>query len=139
MPMMRWLETSSLLVLLATAALVGCDAPPRETPLGRRPGVTGTAATPPSTAPRRLVFFMNPNGQPCQLQDRILRSLAGDLAGKAEVVYYRTTSAADLAQFDAFGIRGLPTLVVTDASGNELRRATPGIQGPEQVLALVRD
>jgi thioredoxin 1 len=85
----------------------------------------------------RLVFFMNPNGQPCQIQDRILREMAGELSGKTDVVYYRTTSGEDLQRFQQYGIRSLPTLLLTDASGKEIRRATPGIQSAAQVRQLV--
>jgi thioredoxin 1 len=84
----------------------------------------------------RLVFFMNPNGQPCQMQDRILQDMAPELKGKAEVVYYKTTVGTDIAKFQQYGIRSLPTLIVTDASGKEIRRATPGIQSAPQVRQL---
>lgn len=97
---------------------------------------SGPAPTPASAHPR-LVFFMNPNGMPCQMQDRILQGMASELSGKVDVVRYKTTEAADIAQFQRYGIRALPTLVVTDPSGRELRRAPPGIQSPEQVRALV--
>jgi thioredoxin 1 len=89
-------------------------------------------------APRpRLVFFMNPNGQPCQIQDRILKEMSGELAGKAEVVYYKTTNDADIQKFMQYGVRSLPTLLLTDATGKEIRRATPGIQSAPQVRQLV--
>jgi len=84
----------------------------------------------------RLVFFMNPNGQPCQMQDRILQDMAPELKGKAEVVYYKTTVGTDIAKFQQYGIRSLPMLIVTDASGKEIRRATPGIQSAPQVRQL---
>jgi thioredoxin 1 len=80
---------------------------------------------------------MNPNGRPCQMQDEILRGMGPALTGAADVVYYRTTEAADIAQFQAYGVRSLPLLVVTDGAGRELRRATPGIQGAEQVRQLL--
>ncbi len=86
----------------------------------------------------RIVFFMNPNGTPCQMQDRILQEMGPELKGKAEVVYLKTTVPADIAKFQQYGIRSLPTLVVTDASGKELRRATPGIQSAAQVRQLVQ-
>jgi thioredoxin 1 len=102
------------------------------------------AATPPvHAAPGaaaglpRLVFFMNPNGRPCQLQDQVLEQVAGALEGRAMLVRFRTTTPADLAMFERYGIRSLPQLVVTDATGRELRRATPGIQDAEQVLRLL--
>ena len=96
---------------------------------------SGTA--PAASGHPRLVFFMNPNGMPCQMQDRILQGMASELAGKVDVVRYKTTEPADLDQFRRFGIRALPTLVVTDRNGKELRRAPPGIQSPDEVRALV--
>ena len=80
---------------------------------------------------------MNPSGQPCQMQDRVLHEMGAELKGKAEVVYYRTTVPADIAKFQQYGIRSLPTLIVTDATGKEIRRATPGIQSAAQVRQLV--
>ncbi|HET8733165.1 MAG TPA: hypothetical protein VFM45_05265 [Anaeromyxobacteraceae bacterium] len=85
----------------------------------------------------RLVFFMNPNGAPCQMQDQILQGMASDLKGKANVVYYKTTVPSDIPMFQQYGIRSLPLLLVTDASGKELRRATPGIQSAAQVQKLL--
>jgi len=102
------------------------------------------AATPAATSTRpaagqmpRLIFFMNPNGAPCQMQDRILQGMGADLRARVEVVYYRTTNPSDIAMFQQYGIRSLPSLVLTDASGRELRRATPGIHSPAQVLQLI--
>ena len=93
-------------------------------------------ASHPAALPR-LVFFMNPNGPPCQMQDQILQQMAPELKGKAAVVYYKTTVPADIAKFQQYGIRALPTLLVTDASGKEIRRATPGIQSATQVRQLL--
>lgn len=85
----------------------------------------------------RLVFFMNPNGAPCQMQDQILRGMGPSLTGAADVVYYRTTEPSEIGQFQAYGVRSLPLLIVTDQAGRELRRATPGIQAAEAVRQLV--
>ncbi len=85
----------------------------------------------------RLVFFMNPYGRPCQMQDQILRDMGKELGPLVDVVYYRTTEPRDLDWFRQYGIRSLPMLLVTDATGKELRRATPGIQSAEQVRLLL--
>lgn len=95
----------------------------------------GAAAAP--TQGARLVFFMNPNGAPCQLQDQVIRAMSAELAGKVSIVYVRTTVQAELPFFERFGIRSLPQLVLVDAAGNEVRRATPGIQDAAQVRKLV--
>ena len=111
-------------LLLATAGLAGCS--------------NASSAPAPSTTRRpRLVFFMNPNGRPCQLQDQVLRGMAAELGPRADLVYYRTTEGADLARFEQYGIRSLPTLLLTDADGAEVRRATPGIQSEAQVRQLL--
>jgi thioredoxin 1 len=80
---------------------------------------------------------MNPNGRPCQMQDQVLRGMASELSPRAELVYYRTTEGADLARFEQYGIRSLPTLLLTDANGAELRRATPGIQSEAAIRQLL--
>lgn len=124
------------------AALSACSSGAQEP----RPVVPAAAPAPsaahaafaqPAGQRARLVFFMNPYGRPCQLQDQILRELSAELSSRVDVVYYRTTDAADLGRFQEYGIRSLPQILVTDATGRELRRATPGIQGPDQVRSLV--
>lgn len=119
-------------VALSTLCAAACSGSPRAAePQQSAAQVPARAALP------RLVFFMNPNGVPCQMQDRVLRDMAPELARRAELVYYRTTDPADLSQFGRYGIRSLPALVLTDAAGREIRRATPGIQSPEQIRRLV--
>ncbi len=123
-----------LVVLLAVGA-AACSSyasgqPPAPTPAAA-PAAHVAGALP------RLVFFMNPGGMPCQMQDRVLREMSSELNGRFEVVYYRTTEPSDLAQFDRYGIRSLPTLVLTDPTGQEIRRATPGVQSPEQIRQLL--
>jgi len=126
------LRSSLALVVVAislTACSAGAETPERQATPAPSPHRTGALP--------RLVFFMNPNGMPCQLQDRVLREMARELSARAELVYYRTTDPADLAQFGRYGIRSLPALVLTDAAGQEIRRATPGIQSADQIRGLV--
>jgi thioredoxin 1 len=102
------------------------------------PGAAAPAAAVSAPAQgTRLVFFMNPNGAPCQMQDQVIRGLAQELTGKVAVVYVRTTVQEELPFFERFGIRSLPQLVVVDGAGNELRRATPGIQDAAAIRRLV--
>ena len=124
---------TSVLIALATVAATACSASAGP-PAASAPAVAASHA--PGALPR-LVFFMNPNGMPCQLQDRVLRELAPQLSGRAVLVYYRTTEPADLAQFGRYGVRSLPMLVVTDGDGRELRRATPGIHTADEIRALL--
>jgi len=124
-----------LLVAVATVA-TGCSRGDAAVPAAQAPMSSHAQGTTGSLP--RLVFFMNPNGMPCQMQDRVLREMGAELTARAEVVYYKTTEPADIARFQEYGIRSLPLLVVTDASGRELRRATPGIHSMPEILRLLQ-
>jgi len=87
---------------------------------------------------KQLLFFMNPNGSPCQRQKAILDGVMDSLAKLAKVVYIQTTVSEDMAKFQAYGIRGLPMLIIADQEGKELSRFTPGVQGAEAVLSKLR-
>ncbi|HEY3447624.1 MAG TPA: hypothetical protein VGK67_14815 [Myxococcales bacterium] len=121
----------ALLALLAGACARGEAAQPPAPKPSDPPSATAAGALP------RLVFFMNPNGRPCQMQDQVLQDMTTELKGKVEVVRYKTTQDGDLAKFEQFGIRSLPMLVITDGAGNELKRATPGIQNPDSIRRLI--
>lgn len=131
---MRFTLVASILLVTAASACSRAESAPARTPA--QPAVTAAAAHAPAGERLRLVFFMNPNGMPCQVQDQILRGM-GDLPSRADLVYLRTTNPNDLPLFDRFGIRSLPALVVIDGSGREVRRGTPGIQSEAQVRALL--
>jgi len=120
-----------VLISLASAACSASAGNPERPPAPAAVPAHATGGLP------RLVFFMNPNGVPCQLQDRVLREMAAELSGRAVPVYYRTTEPADLAQFERYGVRSLPMLLVTDATGREVRRATPGIHTAAEIRQLL--
>jgi hypothetical protein len=115
---------------------------PAPIPLGQMAAVAqapaaGQAAAQAGAPRKRLLFFMNPYGYPCQQQLSLLNGVADSLSKVAQVVYVKTTEPADMAQFEAFGIRALPSLVITDDTGRELTRFAPGIQTGEAVLAAL--
>jgi thioredoxin 1 len=85
-----------------------------------------------------LVFFLDPNGRPCQMQDAILKDMAAELEGIVKLRYVSTTVPADLDYFYSFGIRGLPALLLADASGKEIRRLPPGVRSAEEIRGLLR-
>lgn len=120
------LRAAALALALGAAACSSSGAAPAPTP----PASAATSGV-------RLVFFMNPNGGPCRLQDEVLRGMTAELAGKVGVVYVRTTEPAEVPLFERFGARSLPQLLVVDGTGRELRRATPGIQSADAVRRLV--
>jgi thiol-disulfide isomerase/thioredoxin len=87
----------------------------------------------------KILFFMNPNGHPCQMQNAILDEIKDSLAGLATVTYIKTTEPGDRDAFETYGIRGLPFLIIVDKNGKELKRFTPGIQSKEAILAALRE
>jgi len=146
------------LLVLASACSQSEAAPAREralSPAQPGPGMAGQSTRPatPATVTAasaavpaqpvatgslpRLVFFMNPRGMPCQMQDAVLKDMASELAARATLVYYRTTESDDLAKFEQYGIRSLPSLVLTDPSGRELRRTPPGIRSADEIRQLI--
>ncbi|MFO0585826.1 MAG: hypothetical protein U0229_26385 [Anaeromyxobacter sp.] len=135
-------------VLAASLAIAGAGALALAVGCNRSEAAPAVAAAPaaapahaggaPAAAGKKLLFFQNPNGQPCQLQEGILAQMP-DLAARAEVVRVMTTEPAHMRVFEAYGIRALPTLVVVDATGRELRRGTPGVQSDAAVRALLAD
>lgn len=127
------------ILLLSATFMAGCSnaasAPIPATP--RAAHATAPSSVPAIGQRPRLIFFMNPNGRPCQMQDQVLRGMGAELGARADIVYSRTTDSNDLARFEEYGIRSLPALVLTDSTGAELRRATPGIQSEAQVRQLL--
>jgi thioredoxin 1 len=97
-------------------------------------GTGKTAAAPTG----EILFFMNPNGRPCQMQLSIISGMKDKLAPLASIKYVKTTEDADQQTFGKFGIRGLPSLIIVDKSGKELKRFTPGIQNEEAILGALR-
>jgi thioredoxin 1 len=87
---------------------------------------------------KTILFFMNPNGHPCQMQNAILDGIKDSLAGKATIKYIKTTEEGDRDTFDKYGIRGLPSLIIVDINGKEVKRFSPGIQSKEDILAALK-
>ena len=105
-----------------------------------------TAAKPPApqavkaspASEKTLLFFKNPNGRPCQHQQAVLDGIQEPLKGLAQVKVVSTLVAEDIGQFEKWGIRGLPMLIIADKEGRELHRFFPGVQDGETILAQLR-
>jgi thioredoxin 1 len=130
-----------MLSSLAFAILVlGCsqaDPPALDAEHGTAPAPTAAPA-PSDVAPagdRKLLFFLNPNGRPCQMQIAILDQL-GDQLG-VEVQRVSVLEEASRPTLYQYGIRSLPALILVNGSGGELHRFTPGIQPAEAILAAL--
>lgn len=86
----------------------------------------------------KLVFFLNPDGGPCRMQNAILDGMANELDGKVEIQYVQTTVPADRDLFYRYGVRGLPTLLLADASGKEIKRMSPGVKPIDDIRLLIQ-
>ena len=84
-----------------------------------------------------LVFFLDPNGGPCRMQNSILEGMTAELKGKVNLRYVKTTIPEDRQYFYDYGIRGLPSLLLADASGKEIKRLSPGVNPVEAVRQLL--
>lgn len=116
-----------LIPALLLIFLFGCTEGPKSPETGAADGGTPS-----------LVFFLDPNGAPCRMQDAILKDMAEELRGKVDLRYVQTTVPSDLDTFYAFGIRGLPALLLTDPSGKEIRRLPPGVKSAEEIRRLLQ-
>jgi thioredoxin 1 len=87
---------------------------------------------------RTILFFMNPNGMPCQMQNQIISGMTEKLNGKATVTRIKTTVPEDRPKFSEYGIRGLPMLIIVDGAKKEIKRFTPGIQSEETILDALK-
>ena len=85
-----------------------------------------------------LLFFMNPNGRPCQMQDQYLNEIRSKIDEVAEVIYIRTTEPNDKSLFYKYGIRSLPSMIILDENENIAQRFSPGIQSPTSILEALK-
>jgi thioredoxin-related protein len=139
---MRLLFTVITGVMIASVVAVSCSA---KTPAAKNQNnvkkdtAVSAVSVASTTAPEKtLLFFMNPNGRPCQMQKEVLTGMNEKLAGLAQVTYIQTTEIGDRNKFSQYGIRGLPSLIIVDKNGNEIIRFSPGIQSEETILAALQ-
>ncbi len=92
---------------------------------------TTTAAI--ETSKGTLLFFLNPNGYPCQQQDKILKQNRENISPKADISYISTTDPTSRFSFNRYGIRRLPSLVLLDANGNISKHFPPGIRSADEI------
>ncbi|SHJ84793.1 thioredoxin 1 [Malonomonas rubra DSM 5091] len=133
-----------LLLIAVVLVLFGCsdEAPVAQSaqPQEASPATTETAAAPQQqfSADHLLIFFLDPNGGPCRMQASILQEMGDELKGKVDVRYVQTTIKDDLQYFYAYGIRGLPSLVLADTQGKEIKRLAPGVNPAENIRQLLQ-
>ncbi len=72
------------------------------------------------------------------MQDAILGDMANELSGKVDIQYVKTSVPADRDIFYQYGIRALPTLLLADASGKEIKRMSPGVKRIDDIRLLIQ-
>lgn len=96
------------------------------------------ASSPEAAIPDHLlVFFLDPDGGPCKLQVQILNQMADELKDKVLIRPVKTTVPEDRKLFYAYGIRALPTILLADSGGKEIRRLPPGVQQSDAISSLL--
>lgn len=126
----------SIFLLISVIFLFGCSQEQpnqlttQSTPVATEISVTQSS---PEVAGHLLVLFIDPNGGPCQMQDKILTQMSAELDGRVLVRSVKTTVSADRDIFYAYGIRALPTILLADSSGKEIKRLPPGVHAAETI------
>ncbi len=87
---------------------------------------------------QKLLFFINPNGRPCQIQNTILEKIRSQINEKADVIYVKTTDPSARDLFYKYGIRSLPSIIIADSKGGPIKRFPPGIQNEDTILNVLK-
>lgn len=130
----------NIVLLLTLLALFGCtqEQASQTTSQSAPAAETKTAQSDAKIASHLLVFFINPDGGPCKMQENILNQMSAELDGKVLIRPVKTTVQADMDIFYAYGIRALPTLLLADSSGKEISRLPPGVHAAETIRELLK-
>ena len=133
------LRTITLVLLFLS--LIGCSQEQPTQTANQAPATTSEASAldhgGKKAVDHMLVFFINPDGGPCQMQGKILSGMTAELEGKVIIRPVQTTVKADMDIFYAYGIRALPTILLADTQGKEISRLPPGVHPVETIRNLV--
>jgi len=128
------------MIVFVVLALISCS---QEQPaqkiaqVASTPQETTQAVSEKKATEHMLIFFINPDGGPCQMQGEILSEISDELEEKVMIRPVQTTVQADLDIFYAYGIRALPTLMLADSNGQEIKRLPPGVHPAETIRNLI--
>jgi thioredoxin 1 len=84
-----------------------------------------------------IVFFQNPLGGPCKVQNEILQQLMKDRKKGFNIAYVSTMNVEDQRAFYDYGVRSLPTVVLVNKTGMISRFFPPGIQSYDALAAAL--
>ena len=133
------MRKAPLAALLVLFALANCSTHHESQAASAPPPASSTAARPAAESAGNkptLLFFLNPDGRPCQMQLDLLRASA-PIREHATLQLVQTTVAADRNLFYRYGIRALPSLILTDSRGKIVHRFTPGIHPADEILRFL--
>lgn len=134
--MLKQILFTSLLLLVGAHSSIGQPVTATEPSQSDTP--VAAQAKSQQTASHKLVFFLDPNGGPCIMQVNILDDMAPELQGKVDIQYVQTTVPTDRAYFYQYGIRALPTLLLADVNGKEIKRLPPGVKRSDDIRLLIQ-
>lgn len=131
------------LLIVAAAILIGltaCGTDKAQNRTAANEITTAQKAQPKATMDNKgsLLFFLNPNGRPCQMQDQYLNQIRSQIEEVAEIVYIKTTNPDDKSLFYKYGIRSLPSMIILDENDNIAQRFSPGIQDTKTILESLK-
>jgi thioredoxin-related protein len=81
-----------------------------------------------------LLFFLNPNGRPCQNQHAILEEIKSNVQNKLDYVYISSLDPNNNQFYYQFGVRSLPTIILLNKESKIAQRFSPGIITKESLL-----
>lgn len=136
----------NILLILVLGLIIGCSTEQQaidssQSDTVEPQAVTSSQSTPTEAAEElsfNLVFFLDPNGGPCIKQNSILENMSGELNGKVNLRYVSTTVEDHRQLFYHYGVRALPTLLLADSSGKEIKRMTPGIKNVADIRSFLQ-
>jgi len=131
----------NIVLLIAVLTLFGCSqeqTPQLSSQVTPATAMAKPAQSSPEIAEHLLVFFINPDGGPCKMQENILNQMSAELDGKVLIRPVKTTVSTDMDIFYAYGIRALPTILLADSSGKEISRLPPGVHAAETIRNLLK-
>ncbi len=135
--MLKYLSVVSLIFFLSACS---GDEQAKTSSYSGETGTENTALISSHTTPGyKLIFFLDPNGGPCRMQAAILDEMADELTSKVDIQYVQTTVPVDRDLFYQYGIRALPTLLLADGSGKEIKRIPPGVKNASDIRTLIQD
>ena len=130
-------------IIAVLVFLIGCNKTEAQANQSSSPVAQSTVDQSNSSQPTvqgqpTLMFFMNPGGRPCIIQDSIITEMGDSLTNKATVFYVRTTEMTIARPlFQKYGVRGIPAIIVLNADGSVKERLQPGVKGASAIYDAI--